>query len=386
MQNMTHSIRLWAGETLSKLSKHLLTSATESPQTSIYQYWDQFLSSHTGYLSNQSKHYETRLLLERFELFEQKTHTFFPAQSHFQLLLDEINGSYIEAIWIYARNESDYNRQFPDLYRDIMQQVSHATRIGHRCDNTASQFTKHFRTFLNWCVDTGRTNNRAFRTYTIRGERYLAPYYLTISERELIARHKFCSKSVSRIRDIFLFQCLTGERFSDLSRFTVDNLTTIEIAQNGQMLTVDALSYIAQKTSRERDTRPILVPLLGTAKELVYNYIGVDHKGRLFPVPSLTYYNKVIKKILVECGITRCVEIQDHITDKLTTVPICEIAGSHIARRTCIGSLFKQGVNRDVIASISGHTKGSKAIGRYYEVDTEQKIDALKSIQLQLQD
>lgn len=382
MQNMTHSIRLWAGETLSKISKQLLTSATESPQTSIWQYWDQYLSSHTGYLSNRSKHYETRLLLERFEIFEQKTHTFFPLQPTFRLLLDEANGALMEAVWTYARNEKVYFHQFPDLYRDIMQQVSRTTRIGNRCDNTATQFAKHFRTFLNWCVNTGRTNNRAFRTYNIHGERYLAPFYLTISERELIREHRFRRKSIACIRDIFLFQCLTGERYSDLSRFTIDNLTTIEVSHNGQLITLDALSYIAQKTSRERDTRPIIVPLLGMAKDLVYKYIGVDSKGRLFPVPSLTYYNIVIKKILRECGITRHIEIQDHDTGKLISVPICEVAGSHIARRTCIGSLFKQGVNREVIASISGHSKGSKAIGRYYEVDTEQKIDALKAIQM----
>lgn len=378
---MTHSLRQWAGQALCKLSQQLIGNDPKVLHPTIWQFWDQYLSSHTGYLSSRSKHYETRLLLERFELFEQHTHTFFPLNPTFRLSLDDANGALIEAVWNFARHEIEYVHQYPDLYEQIMQQVSHRTRIGQRCDNTATQFAKHFRTFLNWCMNTGRTNNRAFRAYTIKGERYHAPFYLTIQERNQIRDHQFHSKSASRIRDIFLFQCLTGERFSDLSRLTHDNLTTIEVlSPSGQLESLPAISFIAQKTSRERDTRPIIIPLLGLAKTLVDRYQHVDPSGRLFPVPSLTYYNLVIKKILKECGITRHIELQDRITGQLTSIPIYQLAGSHIARRTCIGSMFKQGVNREIIASISGHSKGSKAIGRYYEVDTEQKKAAMLSI------
>lgn len=378
---MSHYLRQWAGQALSKLSQQIIGQEAMRQQPTIWQFWDQYLSGHTGYLSSRSKHYETRLLLERFELFEQHTHTFFPLLPSFQLTLDDADGALIEAVWNFARHEIEYESQYPDLYKQIMQQVSHHTRIGQRCDNTATQFAKHFRTFLNWCMNTGRTNNRAFRAYSIKGERYHAPFYLTIQERNLIREHQFRSKSMTRIRDIFLFQCLTGERFSDLSRLTHDNLTTIEVlSPTGQLEILPAISFIAQKTARERDTRPIIIPLLGLAKTLVDKYQHIDPSGRLFPVPSLTYYNIVIKKILKECNITRHIELQDRITGQLTSIPIYQLAGSHIARRTCIGSMFKQGVNREIIASISGHSKGSKAIGRYYEVDTEQKINALQAI------
>lgn len=375
---MTQSLKKWARNALTHWIDH-----PQGPDTSeFWQCWDQYLNSHAHYWSNRSKHYETRLLLERFELFEDSTHTFFAGHSRYQLSFQDTNGALIEAVWTYARHESDYVRQYPRLYEQIMKQVSRPSRIGHRCDNTATQFAKHFRTFLNWCINTGRSNNRSFRTYTIRGERYHAPFYLTISERNLIRDHLFPSKSVSRIRDIFLFQCLTGERFSDLSRFTYDNIVNIEmIGPDGHSVTSQALSYLAQKTSRERDTRPIVVPLVRTAQELIERYRDIDPEGHLFPVPSLAYYNRVIKQILKECGITRNIEYHEQSTGQLRSIPIYQLAGSHIARRTCIGSLFKQGVNRDIIASISGHSKGSKAIGRYYEVDNEQKENALKLIE-----
>lgn len=369
-------------QTFFKLSR-LLHKERDNPKSiTIWQHWDFYLSNHSKHFVNKSKHFETKSLLMRFEFFEQSTHMFFPSETSYELSLENANGALIEAVWNYARYESEYVMSFPSIFEKYNQINGSCPRIVDRCDNTATQYAKHFRAFLNWCMNTGRTSNREFLNYEIRSERYRAPFYLTIAERNIVRDHKFTSTSISRVRDIFLFQCFTGERYSDLYRFSWDNIIEIEyVDRDGQSQKLVALSYIPQKISREKNISPIIIPLEGETLNLIEKYRNIDSSGRLFPVPSLTYYNRIIKKVLRDCGINRQIEVLDQKTGKLIHVPIWNVAGSHIARRTCIGSLFKLGINRDVIASISGHSKGSKAISRYYEVDTEQKVEALRTIQ-----
>ncbi len=54
--------------------------------------------------------------------------------------------------------------------------------------------------------------------------------------------------------------------------------------------------------------------------------------------------------------------------------PLYEVATTHTARKTFIGNLYKQ-VNKDpnLIASMSGHSEGSRAFARYRKIDDEMK-------------
>lgn len=79
--------------------------------------------------------------------------------------------------------------------------------------------------------------------------------------------------------------------------------------------------------------------------------------------------------------ISRKVIILDKHTMTKKSVPIYEVISSHNARKTFIASLKKAGNDDSVIASMSGHIKGSKAFGRYYAVDDEQKEAAMKDIE-----
>ena len=54
-------------------------------------------------------------------------------------------------------------------------------------------------------------------------------------------------------------------------------------------------------------------------------------------------------------------------------VPINTIATSHMARRTFIGNIYKKVKDPNLVASLTGHTEGSKAFSRYRDIDTEMK-------------
>ena len=44
-----------------------------------------------------------------------------------------------------------------------------------------------------------------------------------------------------------------------------------------------------------------------------------------------------------------------------------------MARRTFIGNIYKKVKDPNLIASLTGHTEGSKAFCRYRDIDTEMK-------------
>lgn len=62
---------------------------------------------------------------------------------------------------------------------------------------------------------------------------------------------------------------------------------------------------------------------------------------------------------------------------KGTIAELWSIASSHMARRTFVGRLIGKGVHAEVIQPMSGHTKGSKAFARYYNITDEQKAEAV---------
>jgi hypothetical protein len=87
-----------------------------------------------------------------------------------------------------------------------------------------------------------------------------------------------------------------------------------------------------------------------------------------------------IKQIFKQCGITRNVTIYNSTTGKEEIKPICDIASSHLARRTFVGNLYKKVGNVDLVASLSGHTANSSAFFRYRDIDLETKQDLVDKI------
>lgn len=60
---------------------------------------------------------------------------------------------------------------------------------------------------------------------------------------------------------------------------------------------------------------------------------------------------------------------------------ICDIASSHLARRTFIGNIYKKVGNVDLVSSLSGHTSNSTAFFRYRDIDLETKQELVEKIE-----
>ena len=113
------------------------------------------------------------------------------------------------------------------------------------------------------------------------------------------------------------------------------------------------------------------MPLNQKALDILERY--KDLENALLPRFSDFGYNKKIKAILKYIGIDRMVRVIDPKTREDVARPLYEVATTHTARKTFIGNLYKQVKDPNLIASMSGHTDGSRAFARYRHIDDEIK-------------
>ena len=317
--------------------------------------------------------------LARYEAFKNKV-----LREKFAWNIDKITRKDIEDFENYLRNEKTLSEKYPKQFESILEQypveinVVHTfTKLQNRGENTIVKLKKKFKAFMQWLYETERTSNRPFDGIKIGTEKYGVPFYLTKEERNLLADadipalweglddedKKLCSKfplkTLEVQRDIFVFQCLVGCRVGDLCTLTSKNITD------------GILEYVPSKTSDEDAPVKPRIPLNPCALKLVAKYNGVDKDGRLFPFISPQKYNDAIKAILLICGITRIVPVRNSTTGETEMKRICDVASSHMARRTFVGAAYKAVRDPNIVGKMSGHVEGSRAFNRYRQIDDD---------------
>ena len=236
--------------------------------------------------------------------------------------------------------------------------------------NTVAGIMKRVNTFFNYAVKNNWIKVSPLKEIQKVNQKYGDPIYLSKQELDQIYKAKVTSEKHQRTKDLFLFQCFVGCRVSDLMRLTKDNIVDI----NG----IQYIEYIPVKTKKENQ-RALRIPLTKKAQKILRKYNFID--GKLLPAISSQKYNKNIRELLKDIEFERTVIRLNPKTRLEETVPLQQIASSHLARRTFIGILHKSGHKNEVISSMSGHTENSRAFSRYYSVDDDYRLKAIKSIE-----
>lgn len=227
--------------------------------------------------------------------------------------------------------------------------------------NALASRMRQLRSLVYWA---GRPYPNPFENYSMPQEVYADPFFLTPEERDHIFEADKMPAAKKVQRDIFIFQCYTGCRVSDLYALTHNNI------KDGWLV------YTPQKTERS-ESKVVEVPLAPIAIELVKRYKGVDKKNRLFPFISDIKYNVAIRAVLRAAGIDRPVMWRDPRTGASRPRPLYEVASSHLARRTFAQIAYSSSGDKRLAASMTGHSENSRAFNRYSEVTREMKRKAL---------
>lgn len=187
--------------------------------------------------------------------------------------------------------------------------------------------------------------------------------YLTDNEIDVLYRinltHK---KKLERVRDIFVFSCLTGVRFSD---YLSINKQCIETLREGTII----LRYYSKKVDKEIVTVLTKDALLLFKK---YNY--------QFTKISSQNYNLYLKELGQLAGL-----IEDFTVDGyekglpiLITKPKYKFIASHTARRSFATNLYKMGIPITHSMKATGHIKESDFLN-YVQHTAEESMIAINS-------
>lgn len=156
-----------------------------------------------------------------------------------------------------------------------------------------------------------------------------------------------------KVRDVFVFQLWSGQRFSDLP-----NLNKGIIDRENKKI----------KIVQEKETENVTVPILPIALEILNKY---DWNLPLF---QLERTNEIIKEVAQKARLTRehYVTRQYRGEVKVTKQMICDGLATHCARRSFITLMMKKNLlTREQIKAISGHRTDS-AFERYIKSDKDE--------------
>ncbi len=214
--------------------------------------------------------------------------------------------------------------------------------------------------FLNWCHKKGYTQSN-YKNISIDLKK-AKPKVIFLDMDEISKLYKLeippQKEYLHRIRDIFIFQCLTGLRFSDLH-----NLKTSDIKNN--------TLYVSTIKTGE----VIEIELNDTTKQIIDKF--KDHQsasGKALPVPANPVYNRFLKELARLAGINEKITLVHYKgAERIEqTFEKWQLITTHTARRSFITNGLSLGIGSEVIRSWTGHTN-DKSFAVYYEIVKKRK-------------
>lgn len=276
----------------------------------------------------------------------------FTTENNFELRV----GSILKMNTRELQSEKNYWKKFYKNFTDFMYKKG--------CyDNYVGSNIKIIRTFFNYLKEEKDIFTGDFhKNFYIRKEEIdilvLSPEQLKFLIHDKEFEKKLTSTQV-KLKDIFVFGCTTGLRFSDIFLLTTKNFEKT----NNEW-------YLKIKTQKTKTFTYIKLP--NYAVEIYLKYQPSNSKSLVFGCKNLSNFNRSLKRIGEIAGYTYPVEISREKQGKARKVVakkgkerFCDNMSSHMMRRTAITTLLILGMPELLVRKISGHSTNSASFHRY---------------------
>ena len=159
--------------------------------------------------------------------------------------------------------------------------------------------------------------------------------------------------TLSEYRDIFILQCRTGQRVSDLEQFLkyIVGQPTDKVRQ----VEVEGQCYYEVKTKKSQGKECALIVEDEYIRTFIDRYSKVGFNLNLDKLDDGKFYNYAIKMLAKLAGIDREITYRNA-QDKEVTEPAYLKLSSHCARHTFITQKLNEGVSPDKLCYLTGHT------------------------------
>ncbi|MWB96105.1 tyrosine-type recombinase/integrase [Flavobacterium sp. GA093] len=250
----------------------------------------------------------------------------------------------------FSKIDETFHREFTSYCMDDLEHIN----------NTYARNLGLFKTFMFWARKNKFTYNDSFVGFK-KVERVITNQIaLTIDDLNKLMQHKFESEKLGKVRDVFVFACVTGMRFGELSLIRRSNVTN---------------DFILLKENKDETKETREIPLTSISRYILLKY---DYK---LPLIANQKQNKYIKDVFQEMEYNNKVQ-------KVTTKGKENIKeemffynriSTHTARRTFITMMKRQGKSDKLIASITGHND-MKTLNQYYQISEPEKKEAMDEV------
>ncbi|WP_159729934.1 site-specific integrase [Sphingobacterium sp. 18053] len=216
---------------------------------------------------------------------------------------------------------------------------------------TIAKYTQTLKQFLNYCSQRSYNKNMIYKTFSFSAKE---PEIVALKKDEILAIKCLDlsnNKYLERVRDCFLFLCFTALRYSDAANLKKNNLVG------------DTLEYVSIKTKT-----PVSVPLHPSALEIIEKY-RYNESDKLLPFISNQKMNGHLKDLGKQSGLNRDVIKVKYYGSDRREFPrkLYEVLTTHIGRKSFISYLFNQGMDSELIRSLSNH-KSISSFARYNKI------------------
>ncbi len=251
----------------------------------------------------------------------------------------------------YSLNFNAINSRFHAEFTDYC--MVHKEHV----NNTYSRNLGLFKTFMLWAFKNGYTYNQEFKEMQKVPKVIIPQVALQKNDLEKLMQHDFKNDRLERVRDVFVFACVTGLRFGELSLVSRTSVM-------GDVL------YLKEEKGAEKEVRTI--PLNDLALYMLRKY---DYK---LPLIANQKHNEYIKEVFEKAGYDHTIEKVVIRGKEVQRIPVLfkDRVSTHTARRTFITMLKRDGKSDKLISKITGH-KDLKTLNQYYQVDDDAKKEAV---------
>ncbi len=249
--------------------------------------------------------------------------------------------------------------------RGLNDYVGYLRDVKEMRNSTIGKQLSFLKWFLRWAYKKGVHQNNAYDSYKPKLKSTQKKIiFLTWNELNRLREFKipFNKQALERVRDVFLFQCFTGLRYSD-----VFNLRRSDIKG-------DHIEVTTVKTSDS-----LIIELNNHSKAILDKYKDVAFEDdKVLPVITNQKMNDYLKELAELAGIDEPIrqtyykgnERIDEVTPKYA------LLGTHAGRRTFICNALALGIPPQVVMKWTGHSD-YKAMKPYIDIADDIKANAM---------
>lgn len=224
--------------------------------------------------------------------------------------------------------------------------------------NTIAKDIAVLKVIMNEAVDRGHTANISFRhkkfSYSYED---VDSVYLSEQEITKLFNYDFSGNNkLEQVRDLFVFGCHVGLRYSDYSAVKPENIKTI-----------DDKKYIRMITQKTQEV--VIIPCSETVLKIFEKYKG--NTNQLPRAISAQKFNEYLKIVCEKAGLDQTGRLDSEPEKKLY-----ECITSHTARRSFATNYYLSGFPALELRKITGH-RTEKSFLKYIKVSIQETADRL---------